>query len=231
MTNAELISNGIAALGLLVAGGSAAIAGLALRRTNQAEKREREAIIVIRNVWSGTPGLDDSIIVPYRAKPAQLIQHNPAPAEAEQQLVIAMESRGNAGVLVRQSDEGVLLVLRAATTSDVAQKDGPGGHNTHYVLLEIRNVGRWAATGVQIDCTLKGTFLRDFDHGTNERSFPEQMMAFEALAANEARYVRIRNMTGLTVSLDFEGVSVGNDQPIRLVPTAAAVFQPRGYRS
>jgi len=61
MTAAEILSNAFAALGLLVAGGSAAIAWLALRRTREAEEREREAVIVIRNVWSGTPGIDDTL--------------------------------------------------------------------------------------------------------------------------------------------------------------------------
>ena len=60
-----------------------------------------------------------------------------------------MESRDRS-VLVRQSDEDVLLELRTATRNDLAEPDGPGGRNTHYVMLEIRNVGRWAATDVKI---------------------------------------------------------------------------------
>lgn len=229
MTDAEIISNGIAALGLLVAGGSASIAWLALRRTAEAEKREREAVIVIRNVWSGTPGIDDSVIPGLHGRPSQWILRNKPPTEAEQQLVIAMESRDRS-VLVRQSDEDVVLELRTATPRDLADHDGPGGRNTHYVMLEICNVGHWAATDVRIDCTLEGAFLKEFDEGISDRSFPEQSISFEALAANQPRHVRIRNMTGLPVALDFVGVSVDNDQQIRLAPTPPVQFQPRGYR-
>jgi hypothetical protein len=161
VTDAEIISNGIAALGLLAAGGSAAVAWLALRRTHEAEKREREAVIVIRNVWAGTPGLDDFHIPPYHGKPTQWFHRNKAPAEAEQQLVLAMESRDR-GALVRQSDEDVILELRMATPNDLADTDGPGGRNTYYVLLEISNIGRWAATDVTVSYTLKGLFLEEF---------------------------------------------------------------------
>jgi hypothetical protein len=223
MTAGEITSNCIAVVSL-------SLATFALWRTNQAERREREAIIVIRSVWSGTPGIDDTHIPPYRGKPAQWIHRNKPPAVAERQLVIAMESR-ESGVLVRQSDEDVVLVLRASTPNDLADNDGPGGHNTHYVMLEIRNVGRWAATDVRIDCTLEGTFLEKFDEGTIERDFPSQTIMFEALAANEQRYVRIRNMTGLPVMLEFVAVSVGNAQPVRLAPSSPVDFQPRGYRS
>jgi hypothetical protein len=38
-------------------------------------------------------------------------------------------------------------------------------------------------------------------------------------------------MTGLPVALDNIDVSVDNDQPIRMAPTSAINFQPRGYRS
>jgi hypothetical protein len=230
MTEAELIATAIAALSLLASGASAAIAGLALWRTDQAEKREREAIIVIRNVWSGTPGIDDFHIPPHRGQRARWVVHNKPPAEAEQQLVIAMESRDR-GVLVRQSDEDVVLELRTATANDLADHDGPGGRNTHYVMLEVRNVGHWAATDVRIDCTIEGTFLEEFGEGTVERTFPDQTIAFEALAANDARYVRIRNMTGLPVTLDCVTASVSNDQRIQLAPTQPVLFQPRGYRS
>jgi hypothetical protein len=228
MTDAETISNGIAALGLLVAGGSTAIALLALRRTDQAEKRERQAVIVIRNIWSGTPGIDDAFIP--RPDAPQWIRRNVPPAEAEQQLVIAMESRDRS-VLVRQSDEDVIVELRTATPNDLADKDGPGGRNTYYVLLEISNIGRRAATDVRITCMLDGLFLEEFGEGTLGRTFPEQVIWFESLAPNQPRYVRIRNMTGLPVALDKIDVSVDNDQPIRLAPTSAINFQPRGYRS
>jgi hypothetical protein len=230
MTDAEIISTGIGALGLLVAGGSTAVAMLALRRTEEAEKREREAVIVIRNVWSGTPGIDDFHIPPSRGKPAQWFHRNKPPAEAEQQLVIAMESRDRS-VLVRQSDEDVILELRTATPNDLADQDGPGGRNTHYVLLEISNIGRWAATDVRITCMIDGLFLEEFGQGTVARTFPEQMIWFESLAPNQPRYVRIRNMTGLPVALDGFAVSVDNDQPIRMAPWSAINFQPRGYRS
>ncbi|HVN70153.1 MAG TPA: hypothetical protein VMU38_10960 [Candidatus Binatia bacterium] len=231
MTGAEIASNSPAALSLLVAVASVVIAALALRRTGRAEQREREAIIVIRNVWSGTPGGAESIIVSndHGVLAAQLIQRKAPPPVAEQQLVIAMESR-DPGVLVRQSDD-VVLELRSATPRDLADHDGPGGRNTHYIVLELRNVGRWAATNVQIDCTLEGTFLEEFGEGTIERSFHEQLIGFEALAADEARYIRLRNMTGLPVTLEFNGASAGNDQPIRLAPASPAAFQPRGYRS
>jgi|SRR5580700_263201 hypothetical protein len=231
MTDAEAISNGIAGLSLVVAAGSAAIAGLALRRTAAAEKREREAIVAIRNVWSGTPGLDDMIIPGVRGRQTQFIRHNPQPAKPEKRLVIAMESSGHAGVLTRQSDKDVVLVLRTATAADLAVQDGPGGRNTHYALLEIRNVGRWAATNVQLVCTLTAPFARDFEEGTDDRDFPGQVISFEALAPNEPRYVQVRNMTGLPVMFDFDDVSAGNDQPIRLAPATTVTFEPMGYRS
>jgi len=232
MTDAELVSNGIASVGLLVAICSVAIAARALWRTGQTEKREREAIIVVSNIWSGTPGLDGTttgtLLDPMH--PMQWIDLNPPPASAEQLLVIAMESIDRS-VLVRQSDEDVVLELRTARPRDLADHDGPGGHNTHYVMLEIHNVGRWAATGVKIYCTVDGTFLEEFGEGTIERAFPEQALAFEVLAPNEPCYVQIRNMTGLPVTLAFDDVSVSDDQPIRLAPASPVNFQPRGYRS
>jgi hypothetical protein len=231
MTEAASIATAISILSLLVSGASAAVAGLALKRTAAAEDREREAIVAIRNVWSGTPGIDDHIIPGVRGKQTQVVRHNPPPAKPEQRLVIAMESSGDAGVFVRQSDEDVVLVLRTATSSDLAVEDGPGGRNTHYALLEIRNVGRWAVIDVQLVWTLRAPFARDFDEGTDDRDFPGQIIAFEALAPNEPRYVQVRNMTGLPVMLDCEDVSAGNDQSIRLAPSTTVTFEPMGYRS
>lgn len=229
MTAAEILSNAFAALGLLVAGGSAAIAWLALRRTREAEEREREAVIVIRIAWSGTPGIDDTFTSGEGG--LERVRHNVPPAKAEQQLVIAMATRGDSGALVRQSDEDAVLVLRTATPNDLADRDGRGGRNTHYVLLEISNIGRWAATDVRITCMLEGLFLEEFGQGTVVRTFPGQMIWFESLAPNQPRYVRIRNMTGLPVALYNIDVSVDIDQPIRMAPTSAINFQPRGYRS
>jgi hypothetical protein len=231
MTEAASIATAISVISLLVSGASVVIAGLALRRTAAAEEREREAIVAIRNVWSGTPGLDDMIIPGVRGRQTQFIRPNPQPAKPEKRLVIAMESSGDPGVLTRQSDEDVVLVLRTATPSDLATQDGPGGRNTHYALLEIRNVGRWAAIDVRLECTLTAPFSRDFEEGTEERVFPDQAISFEALAPNEPRYVQVRNMTGLPVMLDFDDVSAGNEQTIRLAPSTTVTFEPTGYRS
>ena len=223
MTVAEIAANCIAALSLV-------FAGVALWRTGQAEKREREAVIVIRNVWSGTPGVDDMIMPPRHGAPMQVIERNKPPAKADQQLVIAMDSRDRS-VLVRQTDDDVTLTLRTVTPNDLADADGPGGRNTHYVLLEISNIGRWAATDVRITCTIEGLFLEKFGEGTVYRDFPNQIIWFEALAPNQPRYVRIRNMTGLPVTLDHFDASADNEQPIRPAPTSAINFEPRGYRS
>jgi hypothetical protein len=50
MTAAEITANCIGGLSLVVAVASVAVTGLALRRRDQAEKREREVIIVVRKV-------------------------------------------------------------------------------------------------------------------------------------------------------------------------------------
>jgi len=229
MTSAEIAATLIAAVGLLAAGGSAAIAFVALWRTGEAEKREREAIVAVRKVWCGTPGIDDSMIP---GVAMYWLTPNRQPATPEQQFVIVMESDvDERTALARGTDDDIRLILRAASPANLTDKDGPGGRNTHHVMLEIRNVGRWAATGVKIDCTVSGMFSDRFEANSRERSFPDQAISFDALAPNEPHYVEIRNMTGTPSAVEFVAVSAGKDQPIRLAPSAPVELQSRGYRS
>jgi|HubBroStandDraft_6_1064221.scaffolds.fasta_scaffold135511_1 hypothetical protein len=74
---AEITANCIAALSLVVAVASVAVTGLALRRRNEAQKRGREAIIVVRKVWEATPAIDLRKLVIVPVEPYDEVDLNP----------------------------------------------------------------------------------------------------------------------------------------------------------
>ena len=178
---------------------------------------------------AGTPGIDDSMIP---GVAMYWLTPNRQPATPEQQLVVVMESDvDERTALARGTDDEIRLLLRAASPANLTDKAAQVATTLINVMLEIRNVGRWAATGVKIDCTVSGMFSGRFDADSVERSFPDQAISFDALAPNEPHYVEIRNMTGTPSAVEFVSVSAGHDQPIRLAPSAPVELQSRGYRS
>lgn len=216
MTPADWSSNTIALVSLL-------LAVVALRRTTEAQKREREAIVVIRNAWHGTPGIDDQMIPPWRGKEARHIHHNPQPEVPDQRLAIDGTPTATEG-----------LELRRAHANDDSKEGatrGQTGTAVYRVMLEVKNVGRWSATGVRLRCTVGATYTEDYEEGVYDRTFPDQLITFDALEAGQSRFVEIRNMIGLPAWITFDSVSATSEQSIRIEQTEEEIwFQPWGYR-
>jgi hypothetical protein len=179
------------------------------RRSAASDERDRQAIIVVRKVWERQYE-DRWPVAEGDADP------NPIPATPSQWLVIAP---------VRSLDDG--LVLREATENDSADGDRPGLF-THRIMLEVKNVGRAAATDVVVWCTLSVQILNDLRRGGEKRTY-EQSFAIEALPSDgEPHYVGIRSMIALPVNMTIDDVtsSVAH-QPIRLSGLRDIRFHPR----
>jgi len=186
-------------VGAVTGAGGLVISLVSLRRSAASDRRDREAIIVVRKIWErqyedrwpANAGDEDP---------------NPRPFDPDQILVLAGDPTVDKG-----------LVLREADDADDADMDRPG-YFSHRVLLEVRNVGRAAATDIILWCSLTGTYLQQFRDGTEERTFDEQSISIEGLAPGSAPYYfQLRNMTGLPIDLELcEVTSSEVKQPIRI---------------
>lgn len=211
MTQGEWVSNSIALLAFV-------LSVIALWRTEQSKQRERETIVAIRSIWSGSIGWGDVHIPPSPKGPAQYVRRNPQPKVPDQKLVI-----DGSPLLV----DG--LILREARHNDYADLDKPTCY-VYRVLLAFENVRGWAATKVAVDCTVRGRFPSHLDEPSEVLEFPGQRITIDALRSSNPTYVEIGNLPGIPTSIEFTSISAANKQPVKLVPIDPIDFQPAGYK-
>jgi len=192
----------------LVSVASLGIAAAALYKSSQTDRRDREAIIIVRPMWDRMG--DDEI------------WRTTAPATLPPQRPIVPDLRFVIATKSRKLIDG--LILRKNESGDDRNHDTP--HSvSHLRLIEVLNAGHSAAIKLRLGVVLSCSFSVQ---GVDHESVDAQSISLDGLAPGAARFVEIRCLIGAPVTLHFESVTAGVDgkQPAK-IDARDVTFNPR----
>jgi hypothetical protein len=191
------------------------ISVLAYLKTLRTDARDRQATIVIENVWSYKGNAWRVVRLPNGYY--EDVDTHPRPAKPDIRLVIAGSPTIYAG-----------LVLRPPTDQDNSDEDTTG-NESYRIMFKFENVGRSAANDARVSCTLTGTFLGEHGGPNEDRVFDNVGFEIPTIPAGGQRHVEIRNVPSIPVSLTFDSIETQEKtQSVVMAGIRAADFLPRG---
>ncbi|HEV2260881.1 MAG TPA: hypothetical protein VGR69_01135 [Candidatus Rubrimentiphilum sp.] len=189
----EIFANIVSLAGLIVA-------VLAYAKSSETDRRDREAVIIIRPLWDRMG--DDSTWVDV-AEPKRK-DRTIAPDE---RYVISTKPG-------KPLKDG--LTLRKAEYGDDHNTGCDTPHTmSHLRIIEVSNGGRSAALHLGLNVGLRSSYAA---MGDDHKTRDDVRLTLDGLGAGRSRYIEIRSLVGVPVKMHFAGVNAGLDgkQPVKL---------------